>query len=123
MSLTADIKTLLTSIDPNVFRGSMPDSPDNVICLYDTGGYNPTDTKDGREYERPTFQVKIRNISYDAGYAIAEKVKDALHLVRDKNINGHFYSEIKQMTDILSLGKDTKERSEFTVNFECKIRR
>jgi hypothetical protein len=89
--------------------------------LYDSGGYNPAMSVHKMEYEHPTFQVKVRDSSYPAGYARCEAIKDALNGNKEQTINGHRYLIIRQMGDIISLGRDIKNRSEFSLNFECKV--
>lgn len=121
MGLLADIKTLLTGIETNVYVGDMPDTPDNVFTLFRTGGADPAHSFDDREFTRPTIQVRIRNISYTMAETKAEQVSAALDGLTEQTINGTRYISIMQQGDILPIGKDAKGRSELTVNFQVRV--
>jgi len=111
MSLTTEIKSLLTPVD-NVRVGNMPDLPDNAICIYRTGGFSRQLTASA--LEEPTFQIKVRNTNYVTGEALCDIVKDLL--------NGSSTSKvlmIQQMGDTLNIGRDTSNRQEWTINFRC----
>lgn len=119
MSLTVDIKTLLTSINTNIYRNDRPETPDNTLIIYRTGGQPALHAMGNRapSLEKPTFQVEIRNTSADTAEEQAIAVKDALDGLTKTTINGTLYEVIFMVGDILSLGKDTRERTKFTVNF------
>ena len=111
MGLELELKTLLTTVT-NLYIGSMPDSPDNAVCLYVTGGY-PRSLADSK-FEEPTFQIKTRNTSYATGLALCDTIKDLLHGATTSKI-----PVIVQQSDILNIGRDEKNRQEFTINFRC----
>jgi hypothetical protein len=115
MSLLSDAKALMTGVT-NIYIGSMPETPDNAVCLYNTGGY-PRDLS-GSEVEEPTFMVKVRNTSYATGEALCCTIKDALH----GYIGGKFLL-IQQQGDVLDMGRDASNRQEWTLNFRCFYRR
>lgn len=122
MVLIADVKTLLAGVDTtNCYLGDMPNLPDNIIALYNTGGFPPNLTLDGCKYENPTFQVRVRNLSYVAGIAKCEAIKYALASVSNITINATRYLAIRQMSDILSMGKDSNNRTEFSINFQAVL--
>lgn len=115
MSLLTDVKALLTTVS-NVYRGNYPSTPDQVVTLYNTGGY--ARSLSGTELEEPTFQVRVRAATYDAGITLCETVKDLLH--------GHSTTKllmIEQQGDILDLGRDENDRPEWSMNFRCYYRR
>jgi hypothetical protein len=92
----------------------MPDTPNNCICVYDTGGF---DSAADYVYDRPTVMVKVRNLSYRAGYAKAQLIKSALHGLSNENWGSSRYIGIWCMGDINSVGLDENQRQIFTVNF------
>jgi len=108
-TLSSSIKSLLSSV-PNVFRGSMADTPNNAVCFYATGGY-PADLS-GSMIEEPTFLIKVRNTNYDTGEALCNTIIGLLHGSSNEN-NLCIYSQ----SGIMDLGKDLSGRSEFTINF------
>jgi hypothetical protein len=115
MALTSDVKTLLSTVS-NVYIGSMPATPDNSVCIYNTGGYSRS--LSGTEVEEPTFQVKVRNTSYATGETLCNTIKDLLHGATSTKI-----LMCEQQGDILDLGRDESNRQEWTINFRCYYRR
>ena len=115
MALTGDIKTLLTN-QSNVYRGNMPSTPDNCICIYQTGGYPRS--MSGTFVEEPTVQIRVRNLSYDTGEALCNTIKDLLHGKSSTKL-----LMIQQQGDTLSLGRDELGREEWSLNFRCYYRR
>ncbi len=90
MSLLVDIATLLTTINSNIYYGDRPDTPDNIITLYYTGG-QPSVHNIGVKapiLEKPTFQVEVRNASSATATTQAESVKNALNGLTKSTING-----------------------------------
>ena len=100
----------------NLFISTMPSSPDNCICLYDTGGF----PQERHDYEKPTIQIRIRNKSYLNGYNQARDLKYLLSTgdYNNSTINGTRYILIKNTSDVLYLGKDDNNRFQFTINFQ-----
>ena len=121
--LLSDIKTLLISISPTIFLGEIPDTPDNLVCIFFAGGMPPVHSFDGRTYERPSFQVRVRNTSAATAIQWAEQAKDALDGINDLTINSTRYIDVSQAGDIMPLGKDAKGRTELTINFNTKTQR
>lgn len=115
MSLTSEIKTLLTSVT-GVYIGQMPASPDNAVCIYNTGGYRRS--LSGTMVEEPTFMIKVRNTSYATGETLCNTIKDLLHGKTTTSV-----LMIEQQGDIQDIGRDTNNRQEFTMNFRTYFRR
>lgn len=114
MSLTTEIKTLLVSVSPYI--GNMPATPDNTVCIYNTGGY--ARSLSGTELEELTFMVKVRNTSYATGEALCSTINNLLH--------GHSTTKIlmiEQMGGVNDIGRDESNRPEFTQNFRCYYRK
>lgn len=114
MSLTTEIKTLLASVSPYI--GSMPATPDNVVCIYSTGGYNRS--LSGTYLEELTFQIRVRNVSYAAAETLCSTINDLLHGKSTTKI-----LMIESQSGILDIGRDESNRPEFTMNFRCFYRR
>ena len=75
MNLIADIKTLLNAIESNIFLGDKPDTPDNLICIYPSGGYNPEFDKNNNVINKPTFQIIVRDINASSAINKCETIK------------------------------------------------
>ena len=115
MSLTTEIKTLLSSVS-NLYIGSMPATPDNAVCIYNSGGF--ARSLSGTEVEEPTFQIKVRNTSYATGETLCNTINDLLHGASSTKI-----LMIEQQGGINDIGRDESNRQEFTQNFRCYYRR
>lgn len=116
MSVTAEVKVLLASISTPLSTGSMPKKPDNAVCIYNSGGYPRS--LSGTFVEEPTFQIKVRNTSGEAGEALCETIASLLHGKATSKL-----LMIQQQGGILPLGRDESNRSEFTINFRCYYRK
>ena len=125
MSLLVDIGTLLDEINSNIYYGDRPDTPNNCLVLYHTGG-QPAVHSIGTQpstLEKPTFQVEIRNESATAALSQAYEVKDILDGLTKQVINYANYEAIFLQGDIFPLGKDDRERTSVTVNFVAWVKR
>ena len=98
----------------DLFASRMPETPNACVSIYDTGGFEP---ESGYAYGKPTVMVKIRNPSYQAGYAKADAIKNALHNLTEQVQSSVRYVAIWCMGDINSVGVDDNNRSILTVNF------
>jgi hypothetical protein len=101
----------------DLFIASMPDQPNNAVCLYDAGG-----AEQGQfAYEQPNIQVIVRNINYQTGYSLCRDIKYYLHQERNNETwNGTRYISISCRSDILTLGQDKKNRYEWSINFRIE---
>lgn len=102
----------------SIHVGEMPDTPDTCILISDTGGSRP---EPNYTYERPTFQVLVRGAvgDYLTAYAKIVECRDALHGLTNDTWNSARYIQILATSDILAIGRDTKRRQLFSVNFQA----
>jgi hypothetical protein len=89
--------------------------------MYSTSGYSPLINQNKDMISRPTFQIVVRDASYASAESRIEAIKSLLNTVCNTTINGSFYMSIRQESDILSLGKDEKNRTLLSVNFKANI--
>lgn len=113
--ITGEIQTLLASV-ANVYVGSQPTAPDNVVTIYNSGGFPRL--LSGSFIEEPTVQILVRNSSYTTGETVCQTVKDALHGKSTTKI-----MVIQQMGDIQDMGRDSNGRQEFSLNFRMFYKR
>lgn len=126
MSLLVDIKSLITSVNDNIFLGDLPDTPNNCIALYQTGGQSSVHSLGAsvdETHETPTLQVRVRNTVYDTANTEIEQVKDILDGLVNQTINSNIYISVFMQGDINSLGRDDRNRINLTVNFIVKVKR
>ena len=105
----------------NLFIGSEPNAPADVVTVYDSGGFAPDQTMDGSYFvNRPTVQVRVRNTSYTTGRAEAETIRDTLREVVRQTLGSDYYG-IFLSSDIVHLGKITTNAGlahVWTLNFQ-----
>lgn len=102
-----------------VYKGFMPDKPDNCVVLFEYAG-EPMEMTMGSEdavLERPGLQVRVRDKSYSAGRARIQAVVDALHGLANEVLGDRRYLLIRANQSPESLGLDANNRSEFVCNF------
>ena len=108
--------SLALTFGTDLFVSEMPDTPDESVCVYDTGGFEP---EANFIYERPTVQVRVRGAKgdYVATYTLTQGIRDTLHPLANYTINGARYVAIWCQSDIISLGFDKNHRPMLSVNF------
>lgn len=105
------------TIGTNIFKGELPDQPDNCIALFEYAGSPPELTHDGKEIERPGLQVRVRNKGYAAGRAKAESVILELQGLSNVTLGTTIYLSIRVNHSPAGIGRDTNNRAGWTVNF------
>lgn len=63
-----------------VYEGTLPDTPDNAICVYNTEGRQFGKSQiDGEVFEHYGIQVLVRSMVETTGFVKAQAVKDAFN--------------------------------------------
>ena len=126
-SSSEDIKDMILAEMPELVFGEIlhisrePISPENTITIYDTPSAPPMLTyKRGEEYEYPAIQVRVRNIDFQTGWDLAERIKNILHARGREVWNDVYYSIIACSSGPNMLGWDENDRVLITVNFEIQ---
>lgn len=98
-------------------KAYMPPSPDQVVALFETGGFAPELPVD---LDRPTFQVRVRGtkMDYPGARAKIDQVVTELHKFQG-TLSGVYYVMIAAMQSPMPLGYDENERPELAVNFRA----
>jgi hypothetical protein len=114
-----DIETLLSGMESNIYISSMADV-DTCIGIFATGGKIPTaDLSGNLLYREPFFQIIIRDTSFSSGWSRSEAI--LLYLTGKLHTVSTIKYSFKAKSDILDLGKDEKQRSQFSINFEVMM--
>lgn len=102
--------------------GKMPESPDQVVTVYDTGGFTPF-TK--WQLDQPTIQVMIRGDKngYENAWNKALEVKDILLGIEPLDIDEVHWSGATMLGDIAFLKYDDSDRPLFSANFRIFLER
>lgn len=120
------MQTMLSAIglllSVNTHYGQMPDSPDNVILLNFSGGNTP---RRSLGLARPTvrepmIQLFVRNTAYMNAVSEVNRCIDILEAITG-DVGGKKITKLTQFGDVLHLGRDEKNRYEFTINFTVQI--
>lgn len=124
-SPSIDIKDILGASDAalgltfaiNLFVSEMPEAPDECVCLYDTGGFDPLSIDE--RYEHPTVQVMLRGerMGYSDAWDLTQDIKDVLHKLHNEIWNGTRYIGIWCVGDVNHIGYDQGQRPLFSINF------
>ena len=123
MGLIVDMKSKLTGVTSDIYLNDMPDTPDSCLAIFNSGGAPSLHAMDQITAERPSFQVRIRNVSAATAITWAESVKDALDGLATETINSNLYIVVFLEGDILNLGKDDRGRSNLSLNFITMVKR
>lgn len=110
------------TVGTDIIMSNVLDTPDNIVVVRDTGGakpdaYIPTGV--------PDFQIYVRNKRYATGKALIDSIAELLHRVANTTLiaGGKYFYYIVMATEVLPIGRDDKGRSEFSVNFNTKVKR
>lgn len=134
MSLGKDIADFLAAqsqgtVASTIFYGDKPDTPDNLICLYEYAGLQPMTNE---TLDRPGLQVLVRNLSHETARAAIQAVQNLLMRVGDPNDSVYFdglvqntvqYLRVVPAQGVNLMGKDSRGRVEMTQNFYITKRR
>jgi hypothetical protein len=114
MALESIIETALTSLHETIMIGSYNDDHDDIISIHIYGGSQGIQSFTKLEMQDIDFQILLRDTSYSTGKTRAEAIFNILNHYKTTN-----YS-ILNKGPILSIGLDERNRSIFSMNFNCK---
>ena len=128
MSLLTDIGDYLESnsigiVNTDIFLSQVPDTPDDVVTVFEYAGNNPSKMADNRS---PGLQIRTRSNSYETARAKIEDIYALLGEIGNEyndttaagvEINGTLYLKFEVVQEPLPLGTDSKGRHELAQNF------
>ena len=99
-----------------MFVGQEPETPDECITVYDTGGFPPN-----AKYLRdePTVQFKVRGLPFDGKTPtdLLQSIRNRLLNSANTTVGDSLYIQYIEFGGIIDLGADKKERMMYTTNF------
>ncbi len=100
--------------------GAMPDSPDEIIMISDTGGL-PPNPKWLIDY--PSIQLLVRGkvSGYIATFREAKTLKDLLLGITSQDVNGDRWVAVNMNGDLRFIGRDEEQRPLFSANYALII--
>lgn len=126
MTVLTELRTYLASelsltYGTDLFTHRMPDTPDAVLVLYETGGSGAALGLgvDGVQFESPAVQVVCRGaaLDFDTPRAQAESAFVALAKIQAESLSGTPYLLVRPLNSPNgALGPDEKNRPRFSFN-------
>ena len=123
-STSVDIKNLLDAdsglgltFATDLFVGREPTSPSNTVTIFDAVGLSTEEALDDEGYDKLSIQIRVRNTSYENGFALATQIKDFLHGRANVTCGNTFYMGIYCISSPILLDWDGNNRCRFIVNF------
>jgi len=125
VSLANDIADLLAAnafgvksgAGADMFGNNMPASPDNLIAIYESTGFEPVRTMRGIKVEVLNLQIIVRNLNTLTGQTKARAIMAFLDLFKGV-INGTEYLGILARHSPFPLGADENKRERWTCNYK-----
>jgi hypothetical protein len=122
--LAIDITSILEdagvgTFGTDLFISKEPNSPDNCVTTYSVSGLAQpcVNTPTSEDSEINDFQIRVRNIDYQAAYVVVASVMTALNKVRITESSTSY--EIWVTALPLDLQRDTTNRCLVVINFSC----
>lgn len=129
MELTAPIKAILEAagITATIKRVNMPDTPNDVIVIRDTGEYDPDPYI--TTIQNRTVQILVRATDYTASLTLCSDIRNALHGSIGTTTGGVHFLNILALSGFQPIGgdggdyiKDELGRYVYSANFTAKVR-
>lgn len=92
-----------------------PDSPDDVVTVYDTGGLDPIQVD--IDLRQPTIQIRVRGSLHSDVRSTHDSIYSILDAVQGAEIESHHYIGIWIQGDIIDIGRDDNDRFRATANY------
>lgn len=120
-----DLATYLTTqtdlvLGTSLYLSHQPESPDEVVAIYDTGGVEPDRYLPTAD---PTVQILVRANDYETAHDRAQEIAGILHGLTNQEIGDYYVYYIFLLGEPAHIGRDKRERDEYTLNLHLKIRR
>lgn len=106
----------------NLFVGKEPTFPLDCVAIFDTTGFSPDFTLDKVSSFNPSIQIRVRSISYEAGWDWIESIATSLHLRAHEVWGGTQYELITISSGPALLDYDDRGNPRFIINLNI-IRR
>jgi len=100
----------------DLFGGTMPAKPDNVISIYEHPGFEPERAMGRRVVDVMNLQILVRNVTSAAGQTEAYGVYDLLDMFVGVIEGVQYYSIMARQTPF-SLGSDENNRVKWSCNY------
>lgn len=135
-SYLASVPALALTAGVNLFAGVQPDEPDQVVSVFERPGMKPLMTMVGPAgstgtaqptslLDRPVIQVRVRGPmnSYAATNTLMQQIFGDLQGLANTDVpsGGMFFLLVDATGSPLYMGQDTRQRPEFSMNFQLML--
>ena len=120
--MLVDDSSLGLTFATDLFIAKEPTTPDDCVTIYDTPSYPPENTLDNQRIYNSSVQIRIRDLSYVSGMALARNIMDSLHARAQETWNSSLYTVIDAMGEPAALAWDDNKRIIIVINFNMKRR-
>lgn len=114
------------TLGTDLFLAVMPESPDVMVTVYETGGVAPLQTMGSAAWaiDRPTIQVIARASrgDYPAARDKADAIRALLGAVAMQTLSGINVMRMQPSGSVIPMGEDENRRPMVSVNFDCMVR-
>ena len=100
----------------DLYGGTYPATPDNVVSLFEHPNFEPEDTFAGTDHIVLNLQVLVRNLTYPNAETKSRAIWQALHRFRG-TLSGVAYKSILARGYPASLGIDENKRHRWSCNY------
>lgn len=109
----------------DLFLAVMPDSPDVMRCVYETGGSPPDQTMGAAAWaiDRPSLQIICRAGvgDYPVARDEAAAIRALLAAVVEQTLSGIHVLRIMPSGGLLPMGEDALGRPLISANYDCMV--
>lgn len=113
------------TLGSTIFLTVMPESPDAIVCVYESGGQSPSLTLGAAAFatDRPSIQIICRAArnDYPTARNKAESIRTLLAGVVAQTISGIVILRIQASGSLIPMGEDENLRPMVSANFDCTI--
>jgi len=115
------------TLGSTLFLGTLPDSPDNCVAIYEYEGMAPRESFGGNPYDidMPRIQIMVRSAREDYSTARdkAKTIRDLLSDLTDVTISSTKVLRVASLGAFVPVGLDDKDRPRISVNFQAYVER
>ena len=112
--------TISGTVGTNIFKSTMPTTPDAVVALYETGGLSPIKrlgTK-GIDWERPAVQVVVRGApgDYQTARTTSQTIFEDVASIETEDLSSTRYYMSDPLQEPFGLTVDDQDRPTVAFN-------
>jgi hypothetical protein len=119
--VAASVGSNTPSADWAIHVSKMPDRPDRVIAIFDSGGTENPNPKWLLDYRSIAVQVRGKVSDYALAYNKALEVKDALLGLPAQTVGGDRWDGVTMISDIAFVGRNENDQPILSLNFRIII--